>query len=60
MANGETINVFAGMPRDTTYPFDLKRIHYDEVSAVGKFRFGPDDFDSALVLLAERQDSSAE
>ncbi len=53
VSSGGTLNVFAGMPKDASYAFDLKRIHYDEVSVVGTFGFGPDDFTKALSLLGE-------
>lgn len=53
VANGGTINLFAGMPKDAEFAFDLKRIHYDEVRVVGTFGFGLDDFAQAIDLIGE-------
>ncbi len=55
-ANGGSLNVFAGMPKDASFAFDLKRIHYDEVDVVGTFGFGPADFSRALELLTAQQE----
>jgi L-iditol 2-dehydrogenase len=49
---GGVVNLFAGLPRDTTLPVDAHRIHYDEVTLLGTFGFGPRDFALALDLLA--------
>ncbi len=52
VAKGGAVNVFAGMPKGATFPFDLTRIHYDEVRVHGTFGYGPTDFSRALELLA--------
>lgn len=52
VAKGGTVNVFAGMPKGESFPFDLKRIHYDEVRVLGTFGYGPTDFTRAIEVLA--------
>lgn len=53
VANGGAVNLFAGMPKDARFAFDLKRIHYDEVKVVGTFGFGLDEFARAIDLMGE-------
>jgi L-iditol 2-dehydrogenase len=52
VAKGGTVNVFAGMPRSSTLPLDLTRVHYHEVHVLGTFGFGPADFRRALDMIA--------
>lgn len=52
VGKGGAINIFAGMPRDASFPLSVSRVHYDEVSVVGTFGFGPPDFRQAIDLLA--------
>lgn len=51
VAKGGTVNVFAGMPRGTTMPLDLTRVHYHEVRVLGTFGFGPADFRRAFDII---------
>jgi L-iditol 2-dehydrogenase len=49
---GGAINLFAGMPAGSTLAVDMNRIHYDEIVLTGSFGFGPEEFRSALDLIA--------
>lgn len=49
---GGAINLFAGMPAGSTLAVDMNRIHYDEVVLTGSFGFGPEEFRSAVDLIA--------
>ena len=51
---GGSVNLFAGLPRDTRLSVDAFRIHYEEVALVGTFGFGTPDFASAAEALATR------
>ncbi len=48
---GGAINLFAGMPTESTLALDMNRIHYDEVMLTGSFGFGPEDFRAAVDLI---------
>jgi len=50
---GGAINLFAGLPANTTLPLDASRIHYDEIRVLGTFGFGPAHFRQALALLTQ-------
>jgi L-iditol 2-dehydrogenase len=49
---GGAINIFAGMPRDTRLDVDIHRLHYDEITLLGSFGFGPSHLERARDLLA--------
>jgi len=49
---GGAVNLFAGMPSGSTLALDMNRIHYDEIMLTGSFGFGPEDFRSAIDLIA--------
>jgi len=49
---GGAVNIFAGMPKDATFAMPIYRVHYDEVSVVGTFGFGPQHFRRALEVLS--------
>ena len=49
---GGAINIFAGMPGNSTVTLPINRIHYDEVTVKGTFGFWPQHFEQALALLA--------
>lgn len=49
---GGSVNLFAGLPRNTQLSLDSFRIHYDEVKLVGTFGFGAPDFARAAELLS--------
>ena len=51
---GGSVNVFAGLPRDTRLSVDAFRIHYDEIALVGTFGFGTPDFAAAAEALSAR------
>lgn len=57
---GGAINLFAGMARDAQLTVDVNRIHYDEITILGSFGFGPEHFRRALELIAGRQVSVRE
>jgi len=52
LRKGGAINLFAGMPSDSTVTLPTNRIHYDEITVTGTFGFWPDHFERALALLA--------
>ncbi len=52
---GGAINLFAGMPGDAQLTLDVNWIHYDEITILGSFGFGPEHFRRALELIAERK-----
>jgi L-iditol 2-dehydrogenase len=54
VAKGGTVNIFAGMPKDAALTLPLNRIHYDEISVVGTFGFGPHHFRQAVDILGRR------
>lgn len=48
---GGAINLFAGLPHNTTLTLDPNRIHYDEITVLGTFGFAPEHFRKALDML---------
>ena len=52
LRKGGAINLFAGMPGDSTVALPTNRIHYDEIAVKGTFGFWPEHFERALALLA--------
>ena len=52
LRKGGAINLFAGMPSDSTVTLPTHRIHYDEIAVKGTFGFWPGHFERALALLA--------
>jgi L-iditol 2-dehydrogenase len=53
VGKGGAINLFAGLPANTTLSLDASRIHYDEIRVLGTFGFGPAHFQQALALLTQ-------
>ena len=49
---GGSINLFAGLPGSARITIDPRRIHYDEVTLLGSFGFGPNHFRRAAEALA--------
>ena len=49
---GGTINLFAGLPRDTQISVDPYQIHYNEVRLLGSFGLAPQHFQQAIELMA--------
>jgi L-iditol 2-dehydrogenase len=46
-APGGQVLLFGGLPRDTVFPADSYRVHYEEVRILGSFHFSPRDVASA-------------
>ncbi|MCC7361564.1 MAG: zinc-binding dehydrogenase [Anaerolineales bacterium] len=49
---GGTVNAFAGVPKGTTIPLDVRRLHYEQIHLTGSFGVGPEHLARALHLLA--------
>ena len=49
---GGTVVFFGGLPRDTSFPVDSYRLHYDELTLRGAFHHTPRDVRAALAFLA--------
>jgi L-iditol 2-dehydrogenase len=58
-APGGQVLFFGGLPRDTVFPADSYRVHYEEVRILGSFHFSPRDVAAAREhLLAGIVDST--
>lgn len=51
VGKGGTINLYAGLPRDSKITIDANQIHYDGVSVLGSFGFEPNHFQKAINLI---------
>lgn len=51
VGKGGTINLYAGLPRDSKITMDANQIHYDGVSVLGSFGFEPNHFQKAVNLI---------
>lgn len=59
-APGGQVLFFGGLPRDTVFPADSFRVHYEEVRILGSFHFSPADVARAREhLLHGRLDAAA-
>jgi L-iditol 2-dehydrogenase len=52
---GGWLNAFAGVPKGTTLPLNLHRLHYEQWHLTGSFGVGPEHIQRALGLLARNQ-----
>lgn len=52
VARGGELHLFAGMPRDASFPVPVARVHYDEVSVTGSFHYTRAEAGEALALLS--------
>ena len=52
---GGLLNVFAGVPQNTTLLLDLRHVHYQQIHVTGSFGVGPGHVQKALHLLASGQ-----
>ena len=52
LRRGGTLNIFAGVPKGTTIPLDLRQVHYGQIRITGSFGVGPYHVAQALRLLA--------
>jgi L-iditol 2-dehydrogenase len=50
-APGGQVLLFGGLPRDTVFPVDSYRVHYEEVRILGSFHFNPRDVAKAREYL---------
>lgn len=50
---GGRVCAFGGCAPGTQVPVDAHRVHYEEVSLIGSFHHGPEDFKRAVDLLAK-------
>jgi L-iditol 2-dehydrogenase len=48
---GGTLNAFAGVPKGTTIPLDLRRLHYEQFHLTASFGVGPEHMAQALNLI---------
>jgi L-iditol 2-dehydrogenase len=48
---GGQVVLFGGLPRDTVFPVDSYRLHYEEIRVCGSFHFAPRDVARARELL---------
>ncbi len=55
LRTGGVLNVFAGVPKGTTIPLDLHRLHYQQLHLTGSFGVGPYHVAQALRLLVSGQ-----
>jgi L-iditol 2-dehydrogenase len=51
VGKGGTINLYAGLPRDSKITMDANQIHYDGVRVLGSFGFEPNHFQKAVNLI---------
>jgi L-iditol 2-dehydrogenase len=59
-APGGQVLLFGGLPRDTLFPVESYRVHYEEVRILGSFHFSPRDVGLAREhLLQGRLEGSA-
>lgn len=49
---GGTLNAFAGVPKGTILPLDVRRLHYEQIRLTGSFGVGPEHMARALHLIA--------
>lgn len=56
---GGVLNVFAGVPKGTTIPLDLRQVHYGQIRITGSFGVGPRHVAQALRLLASGRVNAA-
>ncbi|MFO0878715.1 MAG: alcohol dehydrogenase catalytic domain-containing protein [Gemmataceae bacterium] len=58
-APGGQVLFFGGLPRDTVFPADSFRVHYEEVRMLGSFHFTPADVARAREYLLDLGESCA-
>jgi L-iditol 2-dehydrogenase len=52
---GGTVILFGGCPSGTGVSFDSHRLHYDELTILGSFHYGPFDVRTAYRILSEKE-----
>ena len=52
-APGGQVLLFGGLPRETVFPMDSYRLHYEELRVLGSFHFTPRDVAKARDLLLD-------
>jgi L-iditol 2-dehydrogenase len=52
---GGTVLLFGGCPSGTSVSYDSHRLHYDELTILGSFHFGPLDVRTAYRMLSENE-----